>query len=151
MGHLWAKLHTATGKTPHQVLAHPQPVQEAERLVYMFVSWDKSNQVPTHVRQLQDYVRAESRAIIDEARNRADVIDRRELVLARRKRDTAAGGAGVNCSMLAHAGLGKEEAVLAVDGGQPSICMEGCQHPTYPKTKETRQAKANLPYELQGQ
>ncbi|XP_050714974.1 uncharacterized protein LOC126997803 [Eriocheir sinensis] len=118
LGDLWAKINTASGKRPSRPPAHPQPQQEAERLVDMFVSRGSSVQLPAQVRRLQADLRPGRVAAVTAARGRQDVSDqpftRHELVQARKGRDTAAGADGITYSLLAQVGPAGDEAVLAL-------------------------------------
>ncbi|KAG0721585.1 hypothetical protein GWK47_046198 [Chionoecetes opilio] len=93
---------------PNGSNAHPQPLQEAERLVEMFVSRGSSDQLPARVQRLQVQLQPVREAVIGAARARPDATDQpftsRELVRARKGRDTAPGADGITYSMLAHAG-----------------------------------------------
>ena len=118
LAELWAKLRTASGKRPHRPPAHPQPLQEAERLADMFAARGASDQLPAPVRGLQARLRPAREAAITAARARPDITDQpfthQELVLAKKVRDTATGADGVTYTMLAHAGASGEAAVLAL-------------------------------------
>ena len=64
LAELWGKLRTATGKRPQQPPAHPQPLQEAERLGEMFMSRGATEQLPPPVRTLQEQMKPEREAVI---------------------------------------------------------------------------------------
>ncbi|XP_076052833.1 uncharacterized protein LOC143032247 [Oratosquilla oratoria] len=133
LSQLWKSVKTASGAAPPRPAAHPHPHQEAERLVAEFTTRGSSDQLPGSTRRLQQQLRPRRDMAIEEATKEADVTDRpftpQELEQAKRRgRDTAAGADGVTYSMIAHAGLAGDAALLATVN---ESWMAGCLPPSW--------------------
>ena len=151
LANLWAKLRTASGKAAARPAAHPQPLVEAERLADTFAARGSSDQLPDRVRRLQLRLLPGRERLVSDARKIADNTDQPfthgELVKAKKKgRDTATGADGVTYSMLAHAGLAGEAALLGLincswlSGRLPAAWKEADIQPI-PKPKDPTKSR----------
>ena len=118
LGRLWKNLRTASGAAPPRPAAHPNPRQEAERLIDISARGDGA-QLPPRTRHLQQQLRPHRQEVVRDACEEPDVTDvpftTQELEGTRRGgRDTAPGADGVTYSMLAHAGPAGDAALLSL-------------------------------------
>ncbi|KAG7165529.1 RNA-directed DNA polymerase from mobile element jockey-like 15 [Homarus americanus] len=118
LSELWRKLRIATGKLP-RAPAHPQPLQEANRLAEHFAERSSSAQLPPEIRLHLQQVQLERVIVVRHAIEQADTTDClftiEEIRRARKtSKDTAPGSDGITYSLLSNAGLAGELALLTV-------------------------------------
>ncbi|KAG7172022.1 RNA-directed DNA polymerase from mobile element jockey-like 10, partial [Homarus americanus] len=110
LSELWRKLRIATGELPRSP-AHPQPLQEANRLAEHFAERSSSAQLPLEIRLHLQQVQLEREVVVRHAIEQTDTTD----CLARKtSKDTAPGSDGITYSLLRNAGLAGELALLTV-------------------------------------
>ncbi|KAG7173592.1 putative pol-like 37, partial [Homarus americanus] len=106
---LWRKLRVATGKLP-RVSAHPQPLQEANRLAEHFALRSSSAQLPPEIRLHLQQVQLVREVVVRHAIKQTDTTDclftTEEIRRARKtSKDTAHGSDDITYSLLSNAGL----------------------------------------------
>ncbi|KAG7178150.1 putative pol-like 27, partial [Homarus americanus] len=117
LSELWRKLRIATGKLPRSP-AHPQPLQEANRLAEHFAECS-SAQLPPEIRLLLQQVQLEREVVVRHAIEQIDTTDClftiEEFRRARKtSQDTALGSDSITYSLLSNAGPAGELALLTV-------------------------------------
>ncbi|KAG7160423.1 RNA-directed DNA polymerase from mobile element jockey-like 33, partial [Homarus americanus] len=100
LSELWRKLRIATGKLPRSP-AHPQPLQEANRLAEHFAERSSSAQLPPEIRLHLQQVQLEREVVVRHAIEQADTTDClftiEEIRRARKtSKDTAPGSDALN-------------------------------------------------------
>ncbi|KAG7164303.1 putative pol-like 26 [Homarus americanus] len=118
LSELWRKLTTATGKL-NRSPAHPQLLQEANRLAEHFAERSSSAQLPPEIRPHLQQVQLEREVVARHAIEQADTTDClftiEEVRRARKtSKDTAPGSDGITYSLLSNAGPDGELAFLTV-------------------------------------
>ncbi|KAG7165507.1 RNA-directed DNA polymerase from mobile element jockey-like 37, partial [Homarus americanus] len=118
LSELWRKLRIATGKLPRSP-AHPQPLQEANRLAEHFAERSSSAQLPPEIRLHLQQVQMDREVVVRHAIKQADTTDCLftidEIRRARKtSKDIAPGSDGITYSLLSNAGLAGELALIIV-------------------------------------